>query len=1388
MALNRFIDKKWQNIHLKTIKQRAGNRYTLELNVNLPISEIFDGISRTKNFYTSIRKHNGKLNREFNYVSRKYENREIQKIYKSLRSNILQLSKFLDNLKEYNNRKIHWDKISRLTKKANGILWELSDKLRKERDNAKQQETYEKRDDQRSASERFDADIHYLYKTEKELRYFEKLSSSTKAKLSNSPFLLLTGLAGTGKTHLLCDVVENRISKKKGLPAILVFGELFATAEDPFAQIISQLGLRLTKSQFLRLLNSAGRQSGSRAILAIDALNETRQRNFWKRNLSKVVDEVRKYPHVALILSIRSGFEKEVLTNRQKKIFIHEEHKGFEFREWEAVSKFFQEFNLPFPEIPLLMPEFQNPLFLLLFCKAFQKRANRQSRKKQKQVFRGHEGATYIFETFVDSVSKRITKRFNISNKAGQNVWDAVIEKIAAEMVSQNDDRIAEDQVANLISKAYPTIDHGEFLKELERNMLLVKVPRYSEEKNDYDGFDYRFPFQKFSDHLIGRYLFKKYEKEFSKTNKNFKTAKKFFSKLRNPGKFLSKTRNIGIVEALSIQCPEQLNGLELVEVAPYLKDSYIAQEAFVESLIWRKPSAFSADLKNSLAYINKEICRTESGHDNLLNAFLAVAPIPNHPFNADFLHKHLSKLSMAERDSWWSTFLHYQYGMKGTVDRLITWGWSEQDKSYINDESIRLCSVVLCWFLTTSNRFVRDKATKALVVLLTNRLNVVLSLLKQFKDVNDPYVAERLYAVAYGCAIRSRKDKDGLKKLSGWVYKNVFKDGNPPVHILLRDYARGIIEVALHEKVELSVSRKKIEPPFNSSWPKRVPSEKTLKNKYYPETFFQKKTEERGFLDIWSSVMYNFGTLGDFGNYILNSAVSHWSGRRLNGKEVNRKILFADFKSKLTKRQKELLEKATNPFFGVDLSSILSSSRFISPDEEKVDEEEMKQQEKEQKREKKKALADFEASLPTKKKKFFETEIKPFLDDRGSINDPLERFDTGLAQRWVFNRVVQLGWKAELHGQFDRYVNYNRIDRSEHKPERIGKKYQWIALHELLAMISDNFEFKEEYLSDKVGKYEGPWQLSIRDIDPTCILKEFPNAKPKGVPNFGNNEKQILYNAWNKKISDSAWLRKSQDLPDTRHLIEFIDDQGRAWVALEGFIGWQDETPPEQEKYNLPTRKLWYSLKSYLVKKKDKDKVLRWAKRQHVRETRMPESYELDNVYLGEYAWAPAFLYYHIPYYHHNGWTNDVKRGKIPAKILVTYDQYSSGEASKDCSTNDSISVKLPAKCIVDKMNLFQNYVDGRFLDEKGHLVAFDPSVFDTSMPKYVLILKDKLYEFLKRKGYAIFWTILGKKNIIGGREIGQPLGWLEIEGIHTLSKSNKIIGSTRACFKKSR
>jgi len=1377
--------KNWYQKHLVQIKQKAGARYTPELNVNLPISEIFDGISRTERFYITIRGKYGELLREFRYITSKYENDELQKSYDRIRKDIDSLFKLLEGIKKYDTSSISWDEIQKQTKVLEDNLWKFAGQLRKAKEQIKDKKEPPKKDGsyQLSLSEKINFDIHHIYKLQNIIRYFHQLSLSVKAKLSNHPFLLLTGSAGTGKTHLLCDIVEQRINNEKDvLPAFLVFGEFFSNEKDFWSQVLKQLEIEntiKTKDDFLKNLDYLGKLAKCRSLLSIDALNEniTHAPDFWKNNLNNIIQEIKKYPNIALIISVRSGFENEVLTEKQKLLFIHEEHHGFRFKEWEAVNKFFKAFSMPLPEIPLLLPEFQNPLFLLLFCKAFEKKKH----KKKKQIFRGHEGATYIFESFILTATGIIANEFKIQKgrfkSPAYRIWNEIIKEIANEMVNQTDERIQEEKLYEIIQKAYPQVDVGKFAQALETNMLIVKVPRYTKGERA-DGFDVRFPFQKFSDHLIGRYIFKKYEDEFGKLNKNLKTAKKFFSKRRKLGKFLSTTWNRGIIEALSIQCPEQLKGIEFIEVTPYLmKEDYISQvveEAFVESLIWRKPKAFSKDRKNTLKIINQNIIRTESGHNQLLNALLSVAPIPNHPFNAEYLHQHLLSFSMPERDSWWSTFLHYQYGEQGAVDRLLQWSWSDQEKSYINDESVFLSSIALSWFLTTPNRFVRDKATKGIVCLLQNRVHLIPKLLEQFKNISDLYIKERLFAVSYGCVLGNQEDKESLKGLADWIYENIFKYNNPPVHILLRDYARGVIEVALSRGIKLRINEYNINPPYKSTWPKKIPSEKELKKKYYPEDFSKDKIKDRGFLGIWSSVMHNFGTLGDFGNYVVNSHLSPWTGKKIGESVIDREKVFKNFINNLSIKQKKLWEK-TDPIIYEENrdKEIISTPKILlsfKVAKGRRSEKELKV-----------AIQSFKKSLKLEQKKIFNNGIEPFLDHNQNIYDSAKNFDTRLAQRWIFNRVVELGYNPKSHGNFDKYVNSHISDRKEHKVERIGKKYQWIAYHEFMALVSDQFEFKVDSWSDSGENFKGPWHPYIRDIDPSFVLQDYNHVQQSVAfsdwkTNYGH------YDAWEKEKSDINWIKTVKDLPKHENIIKITDDKKNKWLTLEGFVKWEEKTPPEHKKYDIPVREVWYMIKSYIVRKEDAKKFFIWAKKQNFYGRWMPESNSFYEIFLGEYPNSLAFEDLRGNY---NIW---VKPGRgnyeLQIPVIVTDDSYLN-EFTLDCSHSGSVSVKLPCKWLVNKMNLQHKYLDGRFFDKNGNLITLVTNIFEENFPLALLIDKQALIDFLDKNGYAIFWTLLGEKQLIGGSHYREDfVGSLEISGAYTLNKKGKIAGKNHIKF----
>lgn len=364
------------------------------------------------------------------------------------------------------------------------------------------------------------------------------------------------------------------------------------------------------------------------------------------------------------------------------------------------------------------------------------------------------------------------------------------------------------------------------------------------------------------------------------------------------------------------------------------------------------------------------------------------------------------------------------------------------------------------------------------------------------------------------------------------------------------------------------------------------------------------------------------------------------------------------------------------------------------------------------------------------------------------------------------------MGWSPELHGEFDE----KRSDfyRRSNKPERIGKKYQWIAYHELLARLCDNFEYQVDSWSGE-WKYEGPWQVSIRDIDPSFVLKGV--SRDSWTSAHSNAWWcPVTCESWDHEANDVTWMEKTEDLPDYKQMIEVKKPDGSCWLNMVGFYNFLEPVPPEEEKYEKERRNIWFMLKSYLVKKDDSDELFDWVKGQDFFGRWMPESSSNIGIFLGEFYWSPAFKFHDQPYYCHNGWTKNVRgEQKLPAEILITDDEYLH-ESGYDCSINDTISIEMPAKEIVDKMGLSWNGSEGEWYDKNENLVVFDPSV-RIAGPKALLMNKKAFMKNLNEQGYDILWTILGEKQLIGGNMSGDKWkGRLVINGVARLEKGEVV------------
>lgn len=641
----------------------------------------------------------------------------------------------------------------------------------------------------------YGSELRNIREFEYELSNFQVLIHSTTFKLANNPFLLLDGEAGIGKSHLIGDIVSNRINK--GYESVFLLGQHFVTEEDPWTQIFKGLQINSKAEDFLKKLDQRAEKSGKRIVLFIDAINEGKGNYFWNSFIGSFIKDIRSYNWLGLVLTIRTSYKNFIFPEEERLDLglIEHQHYGFRNNEYEASKLFFDNYNIELPNIPLLHPEFQNPLFLKLFCEGIQKAG-------LSRIPDGLQGITSIISFFVKNVNKTLShvKRVGYSdslNLVQKSVYSLIKYKVENKLTYipyEKAYEVIDDSISSFVSKKG-------FIEELIVEGVLSKNLFWQEEDNYEEGV--YLAYERFEDHLTAQYLLQQY----ANPADEFKEGGQLYVYVKDG---YSIYRNKGLLEAFSIQVPEKI-GQEFFTLIPELKDNYAVIESFITSLLWRKIETINEESKK---YVNQFVFSYQGTYDLFWDTILAVAGIPNHFFNARSLHNTLIQRSLPERDGQWTKLLKYKYNDDSSVKRLIDWAWNNSDKSHISDESILLSGIALAWFHTSTNRKLRDCATKALVSLLQNRLNVLIEILKLFERVNDLYIYERLYAVAYGCALRTNQ-REKLAELSEYIFSTIFSnsEGVTP-HILLRDYARGVLEYSHHVGANLSFDLSIIRPP----------------------------------------------------------------------------------------------------------------------------------------------------------------------------------------------------------------------------------------------------------------------------------------------------------------------------------------------------------------------------------------------------------------------------------------------------------------------------------------------------------------------------------------------------------------------------------------------
>ncbi len=1332
------FDEGWFNSRIVEALSTAGPRYTPEIHVDLPIASELEAFGRTEKFFDSVKAHARYIRKRF----RGFGNFEWKEGPPSLDELTVSVSKkvkdTLCSLGDVTNQPIGPLNLHEIIEHIDGAsvaISELQELLSDcERDYiVKCTEAGEKRDPYRNNP--FREGLQRLWGLDSVLA--EAREAITHAGgIADSALMLLNGNAGTGKTHLLCDVARLRVST--GHPTVLLMGQQFVSKEAPWAQVVRQLDLPgLSAGEVVGALEAAAQTAGRRALVLVDAINEGSGRSIWPTHLASFLTHFERSPWIGVLLSVRSSYEDLVVPTAVSARAVKVTHHGFAGHEYDASRTFCLYYGIDLPSTPLIAPEFSNPLFLKTLCRGLKE-------KGERVLPRGFYGITSVFDLYLSAINKNLASTLGFNPKL--ELVRQALEAFAGGLVDGGDRWLSLVQGEGIVNALLPG-------REFERSLYhgLVAEGVLLEECVWKDSTAREevvlISYERFADHMVAKTLIENHldPEEPEKAFLNGGALAFLWDE--------KEEVSPGLLEALCIQIPEKTSQ-ELLSLAPQIIDRWGISNAFRQSLVWRNSNAFSEITREVL----NGLIKNDADWNDTLEVLLTVATLSGHPLNAYYLDARLRRDSMPDRDAWWSTYLHNAWGCKGALDRLVDWAWSVPSKAALEDDVVELCATTLCWVLTSSNRYLRDRSTKALVNLLTDRLEVVERLVKRFAMVDDPYVVERIYAVAYGVALRCQ-DPGPVGLLAFSVYREVFVSKSPSPHILLRDYARGVVERALFLGSKIDVDVDLVRPPYNSPWP-HIPTEEEIEP-LLPD--WTRGSHVSGELDwaynrIGTSVMED-----DFARYVIGTNSSRLSDRWLSVRieepvwqSIEEKIdeLVSGFSEEALAAWR-MFEKADKDLRGSTFKFAILFKELVGGGDESssglAEEVDSQDRSSDNSAEVARLKGGRETALDSLKLHLSDVHgerlnvLLAAKESEGVECPP--GFDLKKIQRYILWRVFDLGWSVERFGEFDRF-SIHSSGREADKAERIGKKYQWIAYHEILALISDHYQFRERYRDGGDRSYLGPWQDFYRDIDPSCVHRSL-----KGGTGWGAHTHSWwggeIYDRWNEPSDPQMWCSSISDLPNVGGVLRVENpEEGSLWLNLQGYYNWKSPLTADQEQSEIERREIWYLFTGYLLRSDDVSAFMGWAENVNFWGKWMPEPPENYKMFLGEHSWSPAARYFRHPYFSDDGWTQP--GADCPVKMRVATLESLNGEKGLDCSVDDGFTLRLPQEEFIEGLDIHWSGTGGDFVDKNGDLIVFDPTVHCDG-PAAILFREDRLREFLKREGYAICWVVTGEKRVLG-------------------------------------
>lgn len=1084
--------------------------------------------------------------------------------------------------------------------------------------------------------------------------------SDREKRLLCTNVMALSGRAGSGKSQLLAYKTKSLLETHR--IALLLLAGIYLSDLPIHEQITSNLRLEYNFDDLIDILETIGERDNCIIPIFIDALNETWHNKLWKIGLPTIIKKIDQAPMVKLVFSYRSEYESILLSdfiqNRiQDQSIVTIYHRGFEDNSISAVREFLNHHNIPFTPLEYFSAEMSNPLFLTLYCK----------------TYNGDEvSLPRLYERLIEKANRNILTANNLRSKGyceNDDLLMPLISQIADSMVTLGRRLITKNELSHLDFWEEYGIIAIPFINQLIKEEIL-----HCHAAEDFEY--YYFAYDQMNDYYCAKSIIARH------SDRNALRSYLSGNILKIHDGVLGDFSQIDLFVNVCILYAEKYRE-ECIDIIDAIKDEHEQEEVFsryISSFQWREPKYISKESFYEL--IKKYPCKLNVLWSMLIGNSVKVG----HPLNADFLHNFLLSHKLNNRDYLWTLYINdLPSNIDNRVVQLIQMYNRGEKLDITNEKQIELLLTLFGWLLTSSNRWLRDYTSKAMIEILKEHFQLCLPVLERFKGVDDPYVVQRLLGVVFGaCCKRNNGD---LQELAEYVYETVFNQEKVYPDILMRDYARLIIERFLSESPDYSgsIMHEKIIPPYPSDPIPEIEDQHYLEHSY-----------SGGISRLLLSMRFEgMGGYGDFGRYVFQSALRN---------------------------------------FAVD------------------------------------------------SKKMFNYAIYHILNE--------------------------LGFNEELFGENDCYCDSWDRHRTV-KAERIGKKYQWITMYNMLARISDNCKMIDCYNyppKDEI-QFEGAWEPYVRDFDPTLNLNFMVC---NDAPIFDALRDHVIRGTDENRavnISDpestKAWLEKNDVFfGDLKSTLILTDSNGQQWVCLTKYC--------DTGSKDMDTKQLlvWSWIYAYFMTPKQAKNFVECAENGlSVISNDIASHHETYTIFNREYPWSPS-----CREFEEYAWvetrlkTGDVKTitettyvsdfNPIEA-LLQKYRAYAENyddvaeevvqddiadydiseillkeetqqrqveveknigkilhattdlvwEEQYDATKEESISYSVPCAKLIEVMGLRQTVADGFFYDLDGNLAAFDTNL--TQKVNSVVVRKDILDDFLTRTEMKLVWIVKAEKEI---------------------------------------